>query len=257
MNVTLPAIVLPFHDTDGLMFSHLESIRPQLKMLFERAFISISPLTVQTQTERISQLQEDKFFVLNFNQPDTLPGDHFLAAYQNAATACPPTQILHLCTVDRVIFALQSNYKDQFIADLRTANSGAGPLLFQRSATAWKTHPQNYREIEGIATKIGELLFGKSLDFVWCHLVIRAQQLKGILPQIKNHDLSILAEIVLMLKDKLTIKDADWLSWEDPFIFGRDPDRLKQKREKDHRENRKRLAYLMPVMQLLLETIES
>ena len=84
MNKMLPVIVSPFHDTNGLMFAHLESITPLLKSLFSRAFLSITPLTQQTQAERVEQLAADAFFALNYNQPDTLIGDHFLAGYQNA-----------------------------------------------------------------------------------------------------------------------------------------------------------------------------
>jgi hypothetical protein len=252
----LPAIVFPFHDTDGLMFAHLEAITPQLKELFAQAFVSISPLTQQAQMGRIKQLKEDEFFRLNFNEPNTQIGDHFLAVYQNAVTHCPPEQVLHLCTIDRVAFALQTELREQFIADLETASHESAPVLFQRSQAAWETHPQNYREIEHLAIRAGEILFNQSLDFVWCHLVIQAQQLGEILPRLKNHDLSVVAEIVLLLKDKVKTKDVDWLVWEDPFIFSRDLDEMKAEFENSRQESRKRLGYTIPVLQLLLESIQ-
>lgn len=252
----LPVIVLPFHDLDGLMFSHLQKITPQLKNIFAYAFVSISPETRQTQASNINWLEHDNFFMVNFNQPNTLPGEHYLSGYENAITICSPTQILHLCDVDRVAFALQSIYKDQFIADIRATNEVHVPLLFQRSETAWNTHPQNYREIEQIATKVGKILFNKSLDFAWCHLAIQIQQLKEILPHIRKRDFSILAEITLLLKDQLKTKNVDWLSWEDPFIYSRDPDQMKKEREDSRQESRKRLGYLMPVLQLFMVTQE-
>lgn len=250
----LPAIVLPFHDPDGVMFSHLQKITPQLKNVFAQAFVSVSPETQQTQASNIDWLEPDQFFQVNFNQPKTLPGEHYLSGYSNGVATCSPTQILHLCDVDRVAFALQSKHKDQFIADIRATNEEQVPLLFQRSEIAWNTHPHNYREIEQIATKVGEILFNKSLDFAWCHLAIQVQQLKEILPYIRKRDFSILAEIVLLLKDQIKTKNVDWLSWEDPFIYARDPGQLKKEREDSHQESHKRLGYLMPVLQLFLES---
>jgi len=238
------------------MFSHLQRVTPQLKDIFAHAFVSISPETRHTQTSNINWLKRDQFFQVNFNQPNTLPGEHYLSGYENAVATCSPTQILHLCDVDRVAFALQSKYKDQFIADIRATNGEHVPLLFQRSETAWNTHPQNYREIEQIATKVGKILFSKSLDFAWCHLAIQVQQLKEMLPHIRKRDFSILAEIILLLKDQLKTKNVDWLSWEDPFIYSRDPDQLKKEREDSREESRKRLGYLMSVLQLFMVTQE-
>jgi len=252
----LPVLVSSFHDTDGLMFDHLASIRPQLKEIFARAFISLSPLTQQTWPERIEQLQADEFFNLKFNEADTLIGDHFVTGYPNAVDYCQQDRVLHLCTLDRVVFALQTQHKEQFVADLEMANHLQSPLLFQRSEAAWQTHPQNYREIEYLATKTGEVILGRSLDFVWCHMVIRAGQLQEILPRLKSQDLSVVAEMVLLLQDDLQTKDVDWLAWEDPFILGRDPATMRKEFENDPQQHRKRLGYIMPILQRLLETIE-
>lgn len=248
-----PAIVLPFHDTDGLMFSHLADITPSLKDLFSRAFISITPPTEKARPAQIEALQNDPFFALNFNAPDTSPGDHFSAAYRNAVATCEPTQMIHLCTVDRVIFALQTRHRDQFIADLLSTSKDKTPTLFQRSPAAWDTHPQNYHALEQIGTQVGQLLFGQTLDFFWCHLVIEAQQLGDILPALQAPDFSILAEVTLALKDRLQTRYVDWLAWEDPFIFYQDADTFKQSREESLQETRKRLANLIPVLQLLLD----
>src|SRR6185369_12610676 len=116
------------------------------------------------------------------------------------------------------------------------------PLIFQRSEAAWETHPRNYRELEQIVTRVGELLFNRSLDFAWCHLVVQAAQLQAILPHIKNHDLSMVAEMVLLLKDEIQTQSVDWLAWEDPFICDRDPRQLKQEREQSSAETQKRLG---------------
>jgi hypothetical protein len=42
----------------------------------------------------------------------------------------------------------------------------------------------------------------------------------------------MVAELVLMLKDKVQTKDVDWLAWEDPFIYSRNPQELKKEKAK-------------------------
>jgi len=252
----LPAIVLPFHDPEGLHFPHLKVITPDLKQLFSQAFIGISPRTEQTQPEWIETLKRDSFFILNFNEAASLPGDHYRSVYQNALAHCAPEQVLHLCNIDRVAFILQSNYREQFLADVEAANKTATPLLFQRTPAAWATYPANYREIEHLAIKMGEFLFGRYIDIAWSHIALRTHQLQSILPQIKSHDFGILAEVVLLLKDSLQTQDVDWLAWEDPFIFSRDAEEFKRERGSSLEETHKRLQYLRPIMQILLESVE-
>ena len=64
---------------------------------------------------------------------------------------------------------------------------------------AWSTHHQNYAAIEQFATTVGELLFGRRLDFTWCHLAITAARLPGVVTQAGSHDLSVLAEMTLAI----------------------------------------------------------
>lgn len=250
-----PVIVIPIHDPDGLMFPQLEAIVPQLKELFAKAFISVTPKTCETQSKYISRLKTDAFFKVTFPQNSVSVGDDFLALYTHTVASCHPNSILHLCFIDRVAFALQSQYREQFIADIQSLKEEQTPLIFQRSKVAWKTHPRNYLELEQIVTKVGELLFRRSLDFAWCHLAIQAHQLQTVLPYIRRRDISMEAEIVLMLKDKIQTKDVDWLSWEDPFIYSRNPQQLKKEREQSVTETHKRLAYVIPMLQLLDEAV--
>jgi hypothetical protein len=251
-----PVIVMPLHDPSGLVLPHLEAITPQLKTVFAQAFVSITTITQERQAKYITWLEQDNFFQIHYHQTEVLVGDDFLALYAYAANACQAKQILHLCFVDRVAFALQSNYRDQFMADIQRVRQEDTPLIFQRSSAAWNTHPGNYRELEQMVTKVGQLLFKKSLDFAWCYLAVQAQQLKEALRDVRNHDLSIGAEIVLHLRDKVQTRDVDWLAWEDPFIYGRNAQQLKEERERSNRENRKRLAYVIPMLQLLYAVVD-
>lgn len=251
-----PVIVMPLHSPSGLVLSHLEVVTPLLKTVFTQAFVSITTITRETQAKYTTWLERDDFFQIYYHQAEVQVGDGFLALYAYAANSCQSNQILHLCFADRVAFALQTNHRDQFLADMRLVRPEDTPLIFQRSNTAWATHPGNYREIEQMVTKVGELLFQKSLDFAWCHLTVQAQHLKEALKDVRNHDLSIGAEIVLHLKDIVQSKDVDWLAWEDPFIFALDAQQLKAEREQSNMENRKRLAYVLPMLQLLYASVD-
>jgi hypothetical protein len=85
------------------------------------------------------------------------------------------------------------------------------PLLFIRSARAWSSHPRNYFEIEQISVKLGQFLFGKSLDFAWCHLAVQASALDAALVRVRNPDFSMLTEITLALMESLRTKEVEWL----------------------------------------------
>jgi len=247
----LPAVVFPLHDPDGLIFPHLTRVTSTLKELFSRAFISLTPLTIEKHIEVVSYLEKDHFFNLSPIASGTLVGDHFRYLYQTAVSTSDPTQLLHLCFSDRLSFILQSKHRVQFFADIQAVNRMNVPVLFCRSKAAWDTHPLNYYEIEQFATRAGELLFGKTLDFAWCHLAIQAGYLKDILPNIRNHDMSMLGEIMLAVRDNILIRDVDWLEWEDPFLLSCDATALKVEREKSFLETQKRLSYIVPTLQTI------
>lgn len=241
------------HDKDGIFFDHLEKILPHLKIIFNKAVVSITPPTLELQKGRVEKLLKDPFFEIVYNPPGTRVGDHFLAGFGKAAEISGKNELLHLCNIDRLAFILETEHKDQFINDILWAEDQTSPILFQRSRKAWSTHPKNYFAIESAATRVGEILFKKTMDYVWCHLAVRSNELKEILPKIKTHDLTVTTGMVLELKDKLITKDVDWLSWEDPYILGKDSKTYKEEREKSSEENEKRLSYTIPTIKMLLE----
>jgi hypothetical protein len=255
-SVLRPAIVLPFHDPSGMLLAQLERIRPRLRTLFAHAFLSISPATVEAHGGWVAQFAQDEFFLINFNEPGTRFGDHYLAAYHSATARCSPQQVLHLCDIDKVACYLQGPDCKLFLDDLNSAGQGELPLLFQRSQKAWESYPHHYRKAERLAIQLGELLFGQTYDFAWSHLVIQAGQLADILPQVTRRDTGILAEIVLLLRQQLHTKVVDWLVWEDPFIYGRDAEKLRQERDASSTETRKRLMGIQPLMEILFRTVE-
>lgn len=168
-----PIAVIPMHDPNGVTFPHLKAITPSLKNIFSQIFVSITTITQRTLPEQIAWLETDNFFQVTRHKTNMNIGEDFLTLYAQAALACDPTQVLHLCFIDRVAFALQSDHRASFISDIQAINQDNTPLLFQRSKTAWQTHPRNYYELEQMVTKAGELLFGKSLDFACSNSLTR------------------------------------------------------------------------------------
>lgn len=153
-----PALVFPFNDSDGRMFQHLQSILPDLKWHFEHAYLC-PPLSTLKWVEHIRQLQADDFFTIFPMDVEMRVGEHFAYLYQHAADLAHPDQPLHLCFLDRLAFALEGEYRNSFLAEIDSLTVSDLPLIFQRSQIAWETHPQNYRDIEGMVTIVGSHLF--------------------------------------------------------------------------------------------------
>ncbi len=239
-------LVMPMHNLKGTLFQHLEKITPYLKEVFQGAVISVLP-------DEPSPLLADAFF-----RPVTIPasllvGSHFQALYRHAAQTCPPEAVLHLCFPDRLAFQVETSFRDAFFASIRRVQPGSLPMLFQRSASAWATHPSNYREIEAAIASVGRWVCGRSLDFAWCHLAVQAGRLAEILPAVQRTDMSMMAEIIVQLSQDIKTEDVDWLAWEDPFILDRDASCLKSEREGSLEETRKRLSYALPMMDVLYQ----
>jgi hypothetical protein len=250
MNFMRPALAFPFNDPDGTMFHHLQIILPGLKEHFERAYIA-PPLSTLEHHEHIGRLQADDFFTIFPVDREMQIGEHFAYLYQRAAETADPGQIIHLCYLDRMAFALETEYRIPFLEDIDSLSVNDVPLIFQRSKLAWETHPQNYRELEGIVTTVGKNLFGKELDYGWCHIAVQAKRLRELMPLVKNSDLSMVAEMIYYMQDNIKTCDVDWLSWEDPFIFARNAAELKRERENSLAETNKRLRYVLPMIETL------
>jgi hypothetical protein len=246
-----PVIVMPMSDPDGLIFPHLRQILPDMKALFHKAILSLPPETLRRQPEQCAWLATESYFTLLTQEENTPVGKQFLTLFRHATQVCIPDQVLHLCYPDRVAYALQSQYRGQFLEDIEHVTSEATPILFQRSQKAWQSHPENYRRLENMVTGLGELLFGQTLDFAWCHLAVKMEELKLILPRVKNPGMAMAAEIVIHLRSKVITQDVDWLSWEDPFILGREATALKTERDNSYAETQKRLGYVLPMLQIL------
>jgi len=251
----LPALVTPFHDPAGSMLGIFDEVLPDLKQHFTRMFLGVP--AADWQTETVQYLQADDFFTLLHLEHGLPLGDRFASIYRYASSAADPQQVLHLCCLDRLAFVMCTQHREAFLTDVDALRVEDTPLLYHRSKTAWDTHPQNYFTLEGFITSVGETLFGKSLDYAWCHFAVRAGQLREVMALVRNHDLSVLAEILLALHDQVKVKNVDWLAWEDPFIFSRDAAELKYERENSLEEVQKRLAYVLPMVETLVKFAKS
>ena len=248
-----PVLAMPYHDPDGRWIAHLERVTPLLATLFEQVYLGVSPSPMEVQPEIVRRLQANPFFRLSFAPAGSQVGDHCLAAYRKAVQESEPDQVVHMAYIDRVSFILQTQNRDAFSKDIQMLDAAGAPVLYMRSEKAWSAHPRNYYDCEMIATRAGELLFGRSLDYCWCHCAATASQLKPLLERIRSHDFGVQAELALLLRETLTTHKVDWLTWEDPYLEGRDPLELKREREASLVESQKRLGYVIPIMQVLLE----
>ena len=249
----LPAIVLPFYDPDSRYFNHLQAILPDLKANFSRAYISLPATSASLQPENTQILLSDDFFKCYPLESEAPMGEHFGFLYRQTAQDAAPGQILHLCYIDRLAFALRTAYRETFLTDIASLQPEHLPLIYQRSTLAWSTHPKNYFELESFVTRLGETLFGKTLDYGWCHIVVQAGELRNVMSQVNHPGLTIVAEMILRLQHHIHTRDVDWLAWEDPFILGRDPAELKNERENSLIETQKRLSYCLPMAEILAQ----
>ena len=245
----MSSLVFSFHDPNNIETKFLRQAFPVLKANFDHAFISVTPKTIAQNPDSLAFLQQDSFFVVNLNPDDSIVGDHVVAGYRNAVKNSSPDQVLHLCDSDRIFFAL-ANYQEAFLNDLKTAKT---PTVFIRSEKAWSTHPTNYYAAESMISTVGQILFNQNLDFAWCHLTLTAAQLGAALPNLTASDFVILAQLMMFLRGQIITKSVDWLSWEDPFIFSKDPLQYQKERETNPAELEKRMSYVLPDIQYLFE----
>jgi hypothetical protein len=240
-------MAFPYNDPDRRLFQHLQAILPVLKQHVERIYICPPPSTRRF-TDIMAWLEADTFFIILPSDHELRVGELFAFLYSHAANTEPPDQNIHLCYLDRLAFALEGEYRAQFLEDIDTVGTGDLPLIFQRSAKAWHTHPDNYARLEGFVTQIGKNLFDLTLDYGWCHMVIQAGQLHQVMPRVTHTGISMVAEMVLHLQPNILTRDVDWLAWEDPFILGREAAELKRERETSLEETEKRLSYVLPMI---------
>jgi hypothetical protein len=93
-------------------------------------------------------------------------------------------------------------------------------MVFERTPAAWATHPANYREVESMTTRLGELLFGSTVDWCPCALILSASVAQAIVKGSNNPTYAVWTEWLLLAAQHgaaIASTEVDWLAWEDPF----------------------------------------
>jgi hypothetical protein len=242
-------VVFPLHGE--LMIQWLNKVTPEIKGIFDKAVVSVTPMTEETQKDKLTMLAADKFFDLNYNLAGTKQGEHFVKGIRKAAELADDDDLVHLCTLDRLSVAITIN-RAEFKKDMELEKTSQTPILYERSDKAWGTHPKNYRAIEDMATIVGKRLFGVEMDYFWNDLAVKGELLSQLSANIDPDSLKFLAQLIVPIRNQLTIKKVDWGEWEDPTFFGLDPATLKKEREESKDEDQKRMGYVLPTIEWLL-----
>ena len=129
-------------------------------------------------------------------------------------------------------------------------------MVFERTPAAWATHPANYKEVEGMTSRLGELLFGSTVDWCACALIFGADVSRAIVKSSNNHSYAVWAEWLLLAAQQgatIASTEVDWLAWEDPFWEQVDGESLRRVQESDPQQVVKRIHMHAPVALLMAE----
>ena len=129
-------------------------------------------------------------------------------------------------------------------------------MVFERNPAAWATHPANYKEVEGMTTRLGELLFGGTVDWCPCALIFGGDVSRAILRGSSISSYAVWPEWLLLAAKHgatITSTEVDWLAWEDPFWARADAETLKRAQENDPLQVVKRIQMHAPMALLFAE----
>jgi hypothetical protein len=250
-------LAFPYHDPEGTCNAALRRHLDRLLSFFDAICLGATPPTLSHNAAFLAELRAAGCLIAE-NDPQTSIGDHSRSALRLAvrsaepAPAGPPIAFLFL---DRFLFALETAHEEPFLADLARYR-GQACLVFERTPAAWATHPSNYKEVEGMTTRLGELLYGSRVDWCPCALILSADIARDIVQQSNNSTYAVWAEwLLLSAKQGATIAatEVDWLAWETPFWDHADGESLKRAREDDPLEIVKRIQMHAPIALLMAE----
>lgn len=247
-------LTFPYHDPTGKYNEIFQKNFDTLKKLFNRVCLSATPLTSENNLNFVNILQKEGFIVYQNNKESNI-GDHFRNALKIAIDYSAGDEGIFFVFIDRILFALESNWREKFLRDLEKKDK-ENFLIFERSDLAWNTHPQNYKSIENMISNLFQMLWGKYLELNPCAIIINPNVAKKILSQSVNKTWAVWGEwILLIINNKVLIKTqkVDWLSWEDPFWEEINSEELKTEREKSEEETIKRIKSNLPFLSLLTE----
>ena len=222
-----------------------------LQAAFTKVCISVTPPTSKHNRAFLQHL-ETLGCTLFYNQPGSTLGDHFREALR---LAVPYGQPICFGFIDRILYAVDSEWVQSYLDDLALYKTKPF-TIYDRSQLAWDTHPDNYREIEHMVSRMGEWLFGEYIELGLCAFVMSAETADLVVRQSTCPAVEVLGEWVLLAIANdipITTTKVDWLAWEDPYWEKLDPGELKQAREQSWQETVKRINMMTPFMLMLAE----
>ena len=247
-------LAFPYHDPKGRSNSTFGRQLTTLQSFFYALCIGATPGTVSENAAFCSKL-EAQGCLLYKNGLDSSVGDHSRTALQLAVEHSRGRQPIFFGFLDRFLFALETEHRVSFLQDIdryRTADC----MVFERSPSAWSTHPANYAEVERMLSRMGELLYDSYMELIPCALLLSPATVGLLLRSSTADSWAVWAEwLLLAAKNKvpITAKRVDWLSWEDPYWEQADADTLRRAQENSHQEVVKRIQLKAPIALLLTD----
>jgi hypothetical protein len=247
-------LTFPYHDPDGTYNEVFRRQLPELQNAFSALCVSATASTAAQNAAFVDELERSGCLVAR-HHPGSALGEHFREALRLAVRASGEDNGIYFGFIDRILYAFETEWKTLFLTDLDACHQL--PLLaFERTPYAWSTHPDNYREIEQMVSRLGEWLLGTNIEFGLCGLGLQAQTAETLLAHSTSPAIEILGEwILLAAKHEIPIatKKVDWVLWEDPYWEGIPHKQLKAEREQSTEETIRRIRMNAPFMLLLTE----
>lgn len=246
MSIANHILAFPYHDPDGKLNDLIIKTLPVLQKLFAHICISATPKTIEQNGEFLEWLEQYGCTVYRNPRGSTI-GDHLRGSLHTAVSIAHPMDIIHYIYIDRLLFALNTDYVEAFKEHITSVTTPS--TLWERSELAWSTHPQNYVEIEQAANIFGKHLLGVEIELGSCAMSLRADLAAKVIAGSHMTGMDAATEWILLCYSfghQPTRHQVDWLAWKDPFIEGIDDKQLKTAREQSPEETRKRLQMNAP-----------
>lgn len=251
---TFLILAFQYYDPEGQLATAFERQLDTLQSTFDQVCVSIVPPTAQCNT-RLLRLLQQRGWAARHVEPGTTIADHARAALGLAAERAGASQGVFFGFLDRILFALETGWRDSFLDDIRTCEQ-VPCLVFERSPSAWDTHPANYREIEQMATRTCELLCGRAIDLMPCALILSPSVARKVLAQSRSLYYEVWGEWILLAAlngAPIRVRQVDWLAWEHPHWERVAPDVLKRRWEADPQETVRRIKRHVSTMLMLTD----
>ncbi|MBI4673030.1 MAG: hypothetical protein HY741_15355 [Chloroflexi bacterium] len=247
-------LTFPYYDPSGKYNQALQRQLATLKSSFDGICLSVAPPTSEDNATFIQHLEEQGCFV-SHNASGTSHAHHSREALRLAAEHAPTRQPIFFGFMERILFALETEWRTSFLQDLQAYQANEF-VVFERSSEAWDTHPANFREIENMLSRMAEFMHGEFLDLMPCAFILSYATANVILNQSVSASTDVWGEWVLLaIKNHVptTRPKVNWLAWKEAYWEGIEPNELKRQREASQGETIKRIKMNVPAMLMLTE----